>query len=1131
MTNLGKDAQQRRTRPQTWCWEHEEPTRTIVHQLQSGQSLETRAFLKPIFRWMKHGIRKNGDKDTEMVDKAFAFAEWMVQLQTIGDAEREIPVLEKLQPSYALNTIVTASQRVGSMPDALRAFDLLNKHGYEPDVFTHTALIDVIARNGDVPAAIKRYEAMRETKSRPNIVTYTTLIRSIASTDEVDSIECVRFLAHAREEETFDEALYLEALEVCAMRKNLPAATAVLHDLKCNGRDILRNSERLVHAIAQVIQGHEDDEREEILAEWTAGNLITSEEHDQITSPDTLTANRGVKALGCLSYQTSHSVRQAVVQHDITRLVERVHNGATVSTNDFETLLHQCRKRKWKDEIVVIVDSMRELADKGWQLVVNDGTTVHVPPQPHLRPASKTYVSIVDAYLCCEDEPLAWQSFQEVAQYSELSRELPLYRKFIRGKYLLTNCDHIFEMLELANQDKMIFSHRTCVQLARMHGHRHLEGLEIILTKLPGGVTEEKKQVLLEELATSCGYKHNTKGVEDTLQGMLKHGFHRSSATEIAVFICCLQHQQLDGAVKMLRYFQSLNLMMRIPMYDSLLREMYFKYTRRGGFFDDSSRNVALRTLNSRRVMFSKVFSELDALESWNESCDYDYDVPAKDLSPRESHEFALRYWCERAELKCAPLMFAQHVIEVIATIRDKEAKQNAQAMIREALLTTKDPVLFNLRAVVSLRFLDLTYRALGKFSKQMLQLLTDANGKPLEVQKHHAEYCICQLPELTVHIVKELDDFVSLHASHRSEILSFCNDALENDNMDKTIGFIVHQKELYTMETVEYLVPKLAEMYVLNGMVTVLQFFRPEVEDSLAMRRLFLREVIEVEMVADEEDENQHERFSCTIRAILEFKLEHEDEFMPFLLHVVPTPTASNSYPLAVDDPSKEYLKLPLASDCVIFVDNDDMVALAYEILMHDCIRMLGIDAEWRPDLGSGHMQSKCSILQVACESHVFIFDLLELAISDLEDLFTHLFTSRSIVKLGFGLDGDIKRLRWSFPDTRCFETFINVVDFSLDESASAKQAIAHDAEQKKQSESHVDGDESFELANLKHRRRRQRGLAAYVYEVLGLPLSKAQQKSDWERRPLTEEQISYAALDAYCLVMVYQKALSASN
>lgn len=103
---------------------------------------------------MKHGIRKNGDKDEEMVEKAFAFAEWMVQLKTIGDSARKIDAIATLQPSYALNTIVTASQRAGSMPEALRAFDLLIKHGYEPDVFTHTALIDVIARSGDVPAAI-----------------------------------------------------------------------------------------------------------------------------------------------------------------------------------------------------------------------------------------------------------------------------------------------------------------------------------------------------------------------------------------------------------------------------------------------------------------------------------------------------------------------------------------------------------------------------------------------------------------------------------------------------------------------------------------------------------------------------------------------------------------------------------------------------------------------------------------------------------------------------------------------------------------------------------------------------------------------------------------------------------------
>lgn len=138
-----------------WRWESEPFTGSIVEQLQQGQILETRAFLRPVFRWMKLGIRKNGQKDDEVIEKAFGYVNWMVQLSKTGDTERGIPCMEHVQPSYALNTIVTSSQRVGSLPEALRAFHLLIRNGYEPDVFTYTALIDVTIRNGDVLAAFQ----------------------------------------------------------------------------------------------------------------------------------------------------------------------------------------------------------------------------------------------------------------------------------------------------------------------------------------------------------------------------------------------------------------------------------------------------------------------------------------------------------------------------------------------------------------------------------------------------------------------------------------------------------------------------------------------------------------------------------------------------------------------------------------------------------------------------------------------------------------------------------------------------------------------------------------------------------------------------------------------------------------
>ncbi|XP_032162701.1 exonuclease mut-7 homolog isoform X2 [Mustela erminea] len=52
----------------------------------------------------------------------------------------------------------------------------------------------------------------------------------------------------------------------------------------------------------------------------------------------------------------------------------------------------------------------------------------------------------------------------------------------------------------------------------------------------------------------------------------------------------------------------------------------------------------------------------------------------------------------------------------------------------------------------------------------------------------------------------------------------------------------------------------------------------------------------------------------------------------------------------------------------------------------------------------------------------------------------------------------------------------------------------------------------------------RGPRGLSLLVQQVLGKPLDKAQQLSNWDRRPLSEGQLVYAAADAYCLLEVYQ-------
>ncbi|KAE9358021.1 hypothetical protein PF008_g2856 [Phytophthora fragariae] len=1098
----------------THRWEEDEVSGPLLRQLLAAEdysSWETRAFLRPIFRWMKVGLHKDGSREDAAIEKAFAFVEWLVLLATEGDSTRGIPKLPMLQPSYALNTIVTASQRAGSVREAQRAFDLLEVHGCQPDVFTYTALIDVIARNGDLPAAIQKYEEMRLSTSKPNVVTYTTLVRAVGLSDGVAAEQCLVFLDHAKEDRAFDEALLLEALETCARRKDRAVATRVLNEIAAHSPK-LRADDRFFYTVGQVAKLLDYDGLEPVLAGWVGSGVLSQEERNRVVKLQAeegeSTAN-GSKTLGCLGHQTSQSVRKAVVHHDINRLISRIQSGSLVTVNDFETLIHQCRKRKWKEDVSVIVDAMRDLATRGWQPSSgSDGSEGEpIPPQPQLQLTSKTYVSIVDAYMCCGDEPLAWQVVQEIDTLPDITRELPLYRKFIRGAYLLTNCDHIAELITLAREDKIVFTQRMGVEIARMFGHNHKEGFKLLVHEVPLGETgvQAKKQGFLEELVKSCAYKNNSGGAEETLQAMLKHGYCRSAATETALFICCIQHDTVSEAQAMLQHFQDSSLMMPVPVYDSLLREFYFKYTRRGNTFDESSRKVAMKTLYARRAIFEQVFKDHEALEAGG-------GITVNTGEDQDSASF--RYWCSRASLSCSPLMFSQHAMQVLTTSRDKDSKNAAEQSIRDALMITPDPCLFLLQSVVSLRFLDLTFRTLGKLAKQLLVVVTDE----LPMEERHAEYCVSQLPLLSVHIVKELDDVVYLHRSHRSDLLAFCLDALETDSVDKTMGFLMRRPELYDAETAAYLGPKFAEMFVYGGVSNVIMFFKSDLEDSVEMRRQFVREVIELENAAAEEDEDEDESssFRNTYKAIREFKLEHEAEFMPYMMQAraaMPKPVYADASATPADDTA--YLKVPLAQERIVVVDNDEALSLATELLMRDSVTRIALDAEWRPDSRAA-VPSKCSILQVACDDYVFIFDFVEMALGDLEELFEHLFASETIAKIGFAIDGDIKRLRWSFPEVKCFDTFVNVLDFSFE----TLEATTHLSNGPIVATRSTSDDAASE--RLQRRKRRQKGLSTYVKQALGYPLSKLQQKSDWERRPLTLQQVAYAALDAYCLLML---------
>ncbi|CAE7197020.1 EXD3, partial [Symbiodinium pilosum] len=168
-----------------------------------------------------------------------------------------------------------------------------------------------------------------------------------------------------------------------------------------------------------------------------------------------------------------------------------------------------------------------------------------------------------------------------------------------------------------------------------------------------------------------------------------------------------------------------------------------------------------------------------------------------------------------------------------------------------------------------------------------------------------------------------------------------------------------------------------------------------------------------------------------------------------------------------------------------------------------------IGLDTEWKPFLEKrGGMQKHrrssqsvvsmepCSTLQVAAEDFVVVFDLLALAPADrgtaqtLSAILTSLFNHRGIVKLGFGLQNDLQRLAASYPHLDCFKQIYGTLD--LQEA----------------------------LMEARRNKGQTTGLSSLCLEFLGSPLSKRLQTSDWGARPLRPEQLSYAALDAHCLL-----------
>ena len=171
------------------------------------------------------------------------------------------------------------------------------------------------------------------------------------------------------------------------------------------------------------------------------------------------------------------------------------------------------------------------------------------------------------------------------------------------------------------------------------------------------------------------------------------------------------------------------------------------------------------------------------------------------------------------------------------------------------------------------------------------------------------------------------------------------------------------------------------------------------------------------------------------------------------------------------------------------------------------DEIRVVGLDAEWRPQTGS-----PVALLQLATRDRAFLVDALAMASEDAADedvaaldaLLSDVVSDATILKIGFGFAHDLARLRRSY----------------------SRLAATRDATPTRV----VDARAVAVVAFPEKRKLAKSGLAVVVASVLGAYVDKTEQCSDWQRRPLTRAQLAYAAADAHCLTVVFDRCACAA-
>ncbi|XP_034565223.1 exonuclease mut-7 homolog [Notolabrus celidotus] len=207
-----------------------------------------------------------------------------------------------------------------------------------------------------------------------------------------------------------------------------------------------------------------------------------------------------------------------------------------------------------------------------------------------------------------------------------------------------------------------------------------------------------------------------------------------------------------------------------------------------------------------------------------------------------------------------------------------------------------------------------------------------------------------------------------------------------------------------------------------------------------------------------------------------------------------------------------ERFYQVPLTKDKVHFVDTQEALQRCQNIVLKEG-SIVGVDMEWQPTFGCISTQ-KVALIQLAVCEQVFLLDLCATGFCQHPDTISFirsLFSEKSVLKLGYGMSGDVKCL---------LATWEQFLEEPLKMNGMLDLLHIHKKIQRGNVKLTQNGPKEVLVGE---EDSAEKGLSLLVQQVLGKPLDKTEQMSNWEKRPLRISQIRYAVADACCLLDVY--------